>query len=110
MNTTSSRVTLIWNLTSSNALNDRQRERLIQKLSRRINSEGELLIHSEKFRSQNRNREDCLERLRDIIQEALKVQKKRVPTKPSKGSVEKRLKSKHKKSEIKKSRGRFRED
>lgn len=110
VNTTSTRVTLVWNIASSNALSDQQKQTLVQKLANRISQDGDFLLHSDRFRSQVRNREDCLARFQESLQRALTPKKKRVATKPTKGSVEKRLQSKRKKADTKKSRGRYRGD
>ncbi|MGO8425919.1 aminoacyl-tRNA hydrolase, partial [Rhizobium ruizarguesonis] len=69
--------------------------------------EGVLMIEASRFRSQDRNREDARERLKELILEAAKPPPPpRNKTKPTKGSVERRLKEKSCRSEVKKMRGR----
>jgi len=81
--------------------------RLRVKLSGNLNSEDELFIDADDERYQERNRELAVERLEMKIINALKVQKKRRKTKPTKASKERRLKLKKVKSDIKKMRGKI---
>ncbi len=82
-------------------LTDENKEILKDKLSGRINSEGELVIHSSEERSQSRNREIAEERAASLIMSALVRKKKRRLTKPSRASNERRIKSKKIRAEIK---------
>lgn len=66
---------------------------------------GELIITSEVHRSQSRNKSECLDKLRELIVEAQHEPKVRRKTKPSRGSVERRLEGKKQRSEIKRGRG-----
>ncbi|MCB1385824.1 MAG: aminoacyl-tRNA hydrolase [Nitratireductor sp.] len=73
--------------------------------------DGELLIEASRFRSQAKNREDARARLAELIAEAAKPPpKKRKPTRPSKGAVERRLKAKAGRGQVKKMRGRVSRD
>ena len=103
-NKASTRVDLSWNLDRSRVLGPRQRERIKHKLGRRIDSGGVLRLSSDARRSQLRNREEVLERLARLVGQALKREKARVPTGPSKAATERRLKEKRRRSEIKRSR------
>jgi ribosome-associated protein len=94
VNKVSTKVELILNLARSNAFNESEKERLYKKLNKRLTSENKLLVHCDESRSQHRNREIAEDRLLKLIEEALKIPKKRKKTSPSKASVEKRLKSK----------------
>ena len=85
-------------------LSDEQRQRIAEKLAARLNSTGALSIQSERFRTQGRNRADCLDKLAALIAEALKTQPKRKKTKPSRAAQSRRLDSKRRHSEKKKSR------
>ncbi|MCW8914240.1 MAG: alternative ribosome rescue aminoacyl-tRNA hydrolase ArfB [Magnetovibrio sp.] len=71
----------------------------------RMTSDGVVLISASSFRTQDLNRKDARERLADLIRRALAVPKKRRATKPTKGSQERRLQSKKRKSDVKKGRG-----
>ena len=73
---------------------------------RRISKDGIIVIKAQRFRTQEKNREDALGRLTVLISSALKKQKKRKPTRPTRASKQKRLDTKTKKSRIKKLRGR----
>ena len=94
VNKVSTKVELILNLARSNAFNESEKERLYKKLNKRLTSENKLLVHCDESRSQHRNREIAEDRLLKLIEEALKIPKKRKKTSPSKASIEKRLKSK----------------
>ena len=67
---------------------------ICQLQRRRVTTEGILVITSQRFRDQDKNRTDCLEKLREILLEAAFVPKLRRPTRPSRGSKERRLKGK----------------
>ncbi len=103
-NKSSTRAELTWNVERSRALGPRQRERLLSKLGHRIDSAGNITIGSDKRRSQLRNREDALERLRDLVDNALVVTPPRSATKPTRSSKEKRLQNKKHRSETKRLR------
>lgn len=91
VNKTSSRIQLSWNVATSAALNDAQRERLLHKLSSRLTADGTLTVSVSDTRSQHRNREIAEARLEEVVRDALVVPRKRKPTKPSRASKEKRL-------------------
>lgn len=82
------------------------KQRLGQKRDSRISSEGIVVIKAQRFRSQDRNREDALDRLRDIIRSAIVTQKKRKATRPSRNSQKKRMDSKTKRGRVKSMRGK----
>ncbi len=103
-NKSSTRAELTWNVEDSRALGPRQRERVFAKLGNRIDSAGNITVASDRRRSQLRNREDALERLRDLIDHALIVTPTRSATKPTRASKEKRLQNKKRRSETKRLR------
>lgn len=105
VNKTSSAVMLRFNIDDS-SLPLYIKNRLKKLSDSHITPGGEILIKVQDDRSQIRNRETAVERFKEIIQRALFVPKKRRATKPTKGSVEKRLKSKKNRSNIKKMRGK----
>ncbi len=80
------------------------RERLLQLKDRRITSEGVIVIKAQRYRSQEKNREDALLRLQELLQRAMHVPVKRKPTKPTRSSREKRLESKTRRSKLKATR------
>ncbi|MCB1663449.1 MAG: aminoacyl-tRNA hydrolase [Pseudomonadales bacterium] len=82
------------------------KQRLLQLRDSRISKEGVIVIKAQQFRTQEKNREDALSRLREMIKNAAVMQKARRPTKPSKSSQKKRLDSKTQHSRMKALRGR----
>ena len=86
------------------------KSRVFAKKDRRMTKDGIIIIKAQRTRSQDRNKEDALDRLREIIQNALVVQKYRRPTKPTRGSVKRRLEAKTRRSSIKSNRGRVSRD
>ena len=92
------------NLRTCRGFRPLQRERVLAKLDSKLTGEGEILIRSQKFRDQNRNREDALEKLSKLLRQALYVPKKRLATKPTRASLEKRIESKKRVGEKKQSR------
>lgn len=110
VNTTSTKVTLHWYPGSSAAFTPDQRRRVLHKLANRLTAEAELQLHSSTYRSQFRNREDACERLAELVKGALVIRKRRRKTKPSRGSIERRLKAKRVNSSKKKTRGKVGND
>jgi ribosome-associated protein len=88
------------------SLPDFYKEQLLKLSDQRINKDGIIVIKAQKFRSQDKNREDALLRLQLLIRSATTVQKKRRATKPSRSSQRKRMDSKTKHGKLKKSRGK----
>jgi len=103
-NKASTRAELTWNIESSSVLGPRQRERLRSRLASRLDSNGVLRVASEKHRSQLRNREEVRNRLAEVVDRALKVERPRVKTKPTRAGKERRLQQKRRRSEIKRTR------
>ena len=97
-------VELQYDFVHSAVLSDGQRQRIAEKLAARLNSTGALSIQSARFRTQGRNRADCLDKLAALLAEALKTQLKRKKTKPSRAAQARRLDSKRRHSDKKKSR------
>jgi ribosome-associated protein len=77
------------------------KEKLLMWKDRRISKDGVIVIKAQKFRTQEKNREDALSRLRDLIKNVLITRKKRKPTRPSKASKTRRLDSKTRQSRLK---------
>ena len=110
VNTSSTRIELVWDVRSSPSLTEAQRMRVLQKLATRIDSEGLLHLDASSSRSQHRNREAVTERFCELVAQALKVPKKRRPTKPPRASKEARLKEKKQRSEVKRTRSKVDSD
>lgn len=94
VNKTASKVEVSFHLDSSNAFSETEKERLRNKLSSKITSEGLIILQCSETRSQHRNKAIVIERLLALLQENLKLTKPRKKTKPSRNAIERRLKSK----------------
>jgi ribosome-associated protein len=94
-------VQLRFDVRHSSALRDDVRARLEQLAGQRLTNEGVLVITAQRHRTQERNRQDALDRLIELIRRAAIAPKPRRPTKPTKGSKERRLQGKKQRSTIK---------
>ncbi|HEX5754952.1 MAG TPA: alternative ribosome rescue aminoacyl-tRNA hydrolase ArfB [Arenimonas sp.] len=106
VNKVSTAVELRFDVLNSPSLPDAVKARLLARRDRRLTSEGVLVISAQRFRTQERNREDARERLAALVAAALVVPKKRIATRPTRGSQERRLSGKRERSGIKSGRGR----
>jgi ribosome-associated protein len=106
VNTSSTRIELLWGFEESAALDDAARERIRHKLGARIDGDGFLRVVAGNRRSQLQNRIAAEERLAELVRDALHVPKKRKKTRPSKASKEARLSRKKRRSDIKGNRRR----
>ncbi len=104
VNKVATAVELRFDATNSPSLPDDVRARLLARRDRRITSDGVIVINAQRFRTQDRNREDARERLATLVQAALKAPVKRVPTKPTRASKERRLTGKRERSQVKSTR------
>nr|WP_298250555.1 alternative ribosome rescue aminoacyl-tRNA hydrolase ArfB [uncultured Halomonas sp.] len=82
------------------------KERLLALGDQRINQDGVVIIKAQRFRTQEQNREDALNRLGELIREAVKQRKVRKPTRPTRGSQRRRVDSKTRKGKTKALRGK----
>jgi ribosome-associated protein len=103
-NKAATRVELRWDVAGSRALGPRQRDRLLHRLGSRIDGSGVLRLSSDRYRSQLRNREDVTERLAALVANALKPERRRVATAPSRAAQERRLQEKKRRSALKRAR------
>jgi ribosome-associated protein len=90
----------------ASSLPDRYKERLLKLSDQRITKEGVIVIKAQEHRSQEQNREEALQRLQDLIKNAIALPKPRKPSKPTRSSQRKRLDSKTKRSQLKTMRGK----
>ena len=104
VNKVSTAVELRFDVAGSSTLPEPLRERLLARRDRRVTGEGVLVIDAQRFRTQDRNRQDARERLVSFIQAGLSVPKKRVATKPTYGSKLRRLDDKKGRAQIKRGR------
>lgn len=100
VNKVSSAIHLRFDINAS-SLPERYKQRLLSLRDRRISKEGVIVIKAQKYRTQEKNREDALERLQELIKNVIVEQKVRRPTKPTKGSQRRRLDSKSLRSKTK---------
>ena len=104
VNKVSSKIELLFNLNETVVFNEELKERLINKLQNRVTKEGVLMLQCDESRSQHKNKELVIKRFFELIENALKVQKKRIPTKIPRSVIKKRLKSKRNLSDKKATR------
>ena len=104
VNKVSTAVELRFDMAAFTGLSTGERERLTKLAGRRLTDEGVLVIRAERFRTQERNRDDARQRLTELIQEALIAPKRRVATKPTKASRTRRLEGKAKRGTVKRLR------
>ncbi len=106
VNKTSTKITLHWNPSNSQALTDEQKKRVLENLSNQLTNEGDLVIHNRSTRSQAQNKKLAFDELAKRMRKALHVPKRRMKTKVPKGVKEKRLQEKKQRSEVKKLRSK----
>lgn len=97
-------VELRFDVGASRSLPEALRRRVLARRDRRINGDGVLVILAQRYRTQERNREDARQRLLAVLQAALKPPRPRIPTRPTRGSVERRMVSKRERAAIKRQR------
>lgn len=106
VNTSSTRIELLWDLPHSTAVDDAQRDRLRVRLATRLDADGQVRVVSSARRSQQQNRQAAEDRLAELVREGLAVPKKRRPTRPTRASREQRLSEKRRHAEKKRNRGK----
>ncbi|MGN6655546.1 MAG: alternative ribosome rescue aminoacyl-tRNA hydrolase ArfB [Rhodanobacter sp.] len=106
VNRTESAVELRFDVAGSTSLPEEVRARLLARRDRRLTAEGVLVIQGRRFRDQGRNRDDVRERLAELIRGVLQPPKKRVATRPTRASKERRLAGKQQRARIKQTRSR----
>jgi ribosome-associated protein len=106
VNKVSTAVHLRFNIRTS-SLNESHKDRLLALSDQRITDEGVIVIKAQQHRSQEKNRQDAIERLLDLVQSVASPPRSRKPTKPSFGSKQRRLEGKSQRSQIKALRGKL---
>jgi ribosome-associated protein len=104
VNKLNTRVLVLFDVAGSPSLSDEQKQRILRKLSTRIDKHGLLHVVSQKHRSQEANRQAAVERLQELLREALKPEPIRRKTKTPRAAKERRLKEKKHRGEIKQRR------
>ena len=104
VNKVASAVELRFDVRNSPSVPEAIRERVLARRDRRLTDDGVLVISAQRFRTQDRNREDARERLAAILREATVVARKRIATKATRASKERRLTGKKERATVKKLR------
>ena len=104
VNKVSSKAVLRWNVAASPSLPEHVKHRLCALNRKRVTSTGDLILTSQRYRDQERNRQDCLEKLAELVREAAALPKTRRATRPTRGSKTRRLAAKRHRSAVKASR------
>ena len=110
VNTSSTRVELLWDFAHSSAIDDEIRARIVERLGARLDSRGKLRVVASSARSQHQNREEAAAKLAELVRQALVVRKPRRRTRVPRGAVEERLKEKKRRSNRKSDRRKDRFD
>lgn len=104
VNKVSTAVELRFDIAGSPSLPDPVRERLLARRDRRVTADGVLVIDAQRFRTQDRNRQDARARLAEFIVAGLSVPKRRIATKPTRGSQLRRVDAKRERAQVKRGR------
>lgn len=104
VNKVATAVELRFDIAGSPSLTEPVRERLLARRDRRVTAEGVLVITAQRFRTQERNREDARQRLHDFIARGVEPPKPRIPTRPGRAAKERRLQEKRVRANIKRGR------
>jgi ribosome-associated protein len=101
VNKVSTKAVLRWDIVATPSLPDDVKARLRTQQANRITTEGVLVLMSQQYRDQERNRQDCLEKLRAMILQAAAPPKKRRATRPTRGSKQRRIEGKKRRARVK---------
>ena len=107
VNKVASAVELRFEAARSPALSEPVKRRLKRIAGRKWTDDGALILKVQDTRSQARNREIARERLKELIEKALVAPKRRIPTRPSRGAIKRRLEAKSQRGEVKSLRGKI---
>ena len=110
VNTSSTRVSLRWNLRETVGLGEEARALVLRRLAARLTRDGVLVVHSDRHRSRQRNREAALDRLQELVEGALHQDPPRRPTGPSRSARNRRMDSKRIRGQLKTQRNLRRDD
>lgn len=110
VNKVNSRITLRWNVMTSTTLLDADRQQILSRIQSKLTRGGELIISSDEHRDQRRNREECISRFRKLVRSALRRERPRIATKPSRAKIAKRLDEKKHQGQKKQARKRAESD
>ena len=108
VNKVSTAIHLRFNIHAS-SLPDELKEKLYQLTDRRISADGVIIIKAQRYRNQDKNRDDALSRLKNLIEHAAYTRKRRVTTKPTRASKTRRIESKVERGKLKVLRGKVKD-
>lgn len=106
VNKVNSKVTLRWQLRDNPLVPEGWKARMLARYGNRVNSEGQLIIQSQRYRAQPKNVDDCRQKLREMLLECQAAPTKRLTTRPTLGSKKRRLDEKNRQGQKKRLRGR----
>ncbi|MGY6743666.1 MAG: alternative ribosome rescue aminoacyl-tRNA hydrolase ArfB [Cecembia sp.] len=104
VNKTNTRITLVFNIPNSMVLDEEDKSILMDKLANKLDTAGNLIIHSQEKRSQIQNKEIAINKFYDLLRKAFQKKKIRKATKPGKAAIEQRIKDKKAHAQKKKER------
>jgi ribosome-associated protein len=112
VNKVNTKVVLLWYPAASSVFSAAEKARLFASplMQARLNQDGAVVIHDESTRSQDQNRSYAIDRLDELVERALRVPKRRVPTRPGRGAKERRLKGKQRQKVRKQERKKYEDD
>lgn len=105
VNKVATAVELRFDVAASPSLSDAVRQRLLARRDRRLTDAGVLVIHAQRFRTQDRNRQDARERLAAFIAHGMDAPEPRIATRPSRAAKARRLNAKRERGAVKRDRG-----
>jgi ribosome-associated protein len=106
VNTSSTRIEVVWNVARTRALDEKQRSLVLTRLATRVDADGDLRVVAADSRSQRQNRNTAESRLVALVSRALVIPKRRRPTRPTAASVRQRLDTKRRRADTKRQRRR----
>lgn len=110
VNKTSTKAVVRWNVRSAAAVRDDVKGRFVARFASRITAAGDILITSDRYRDQPRNLEDCIAKLRAMLEEVATAPTRRKPTRPGRAARERRIVAKKTRGTVKSLRGRVDSD
>lgn len=104
VNKTSTKAVVRWNIRGAASVRDDVKARFVEAFGSRVTTAGDILLTSDRFRDQPRNLQDCLERLASMLRSVAVAPRKRRPTRPGRGAIERRIQTKKSRGALKSSR------
>lgn len=108
VNKVNSKAVLRWRITESPSLPVLMRERILTRLASRITGDGDIILMSDRYRDQKMNKDDCIQKLAELLESATHIPKARKATKPTRSAKRRTLEEKGRDAKKKKLRGKLR--